>query len=197
MASSMMNDLTNIPFPKALAKITGETEQMRFSMASEPKTGMLLRTLAATKRAGTFLELGTGTGLATAWILDGMDQDSTLTSIDNDERCITVARENLGNDVRLKLICADCETRIPDLPAASFDFIFADAWPGKYRLLEETLELLKPGGVYIIDDMLPQPNWPEGHEKHVVQLISELERREDFHFVRLSWASGIIVATKR
>jgi predicted O-methyltransferase YrrM len=36
--------------------------------------------------------------------------------------------------------------------------IFADAWPGKYSDLEKALKLVKPGGFYIIDDMLTQPN---------------------------------------
>jgi len=44
----------------------------------------MLRTLAASKPGGRFLELGTGTGIATAWLLEGMDERSTLISIDND-----------------------------------------------------------------------------------------------------------------
>ena len=50
-------------FPPALAAIQAETVALGFNMASEPQTGALLRALAASKPAGTLLELGTGTGL--------------------------------------------------------------------------------------------------------------------------------------
>jgi predicted O-methyltransferase YrrM len=53
-------------------------------MASEPLVGALLRTLVASKPAGRFLELGTGTGVATTWMLDGMDPASALTTVDTD-----------------------------------------------------------------------------------------------------------------
>jgi len=79
----------------------------------------------------------------------------------------------------------------------SFDLIFADTWPGKFDHLEDALALLKSGGFYVIDDMLPQPNWPDGHEPEVAALISALERRTDLVLCRLSWSSGIVVAAKR
>jgi len=41
--------------------------------------------------------------------------------------------------------------------------VFADALAGKYDGLSEALCVVKAGGFYVIDDMLPQPNWPDGH----------------------------------
>jgi len=43
-----------------------ESEELGFTMGSEPRTGALLRTLAASKPGGRFLELGTGTGVGRA-----------------------------------------------------------------------------------------------------------------------------------
>jgi predicted O-methyltransferase YrrM len=43
-------------------------KNLDFGMASDPLTGALLATLAASKPGGRFLELGTGTGGATAWL---------------------------------------------------------------------------------------------------------------------------------
>jgi predicted O-methyltransferase YrrM len=37
-----------------------------------------------------------------------------------------------------------------------FDFIYADAWPGKFTRLDLALSLLRIGGIYFIDDLLPQ-----------------------------------------
>ena len=191
-----MNDLSNLTEPKLLSPLWADTRAAGFTMASEPLTCSLLRTLAASKPAAQFLELGSGTGLSTAWLLDGMDARSHLTTVDNDEALLSILKRYLGSDPRLRVVCADGDEFLQSLRGQRFDFIFADTWAGKYRLLNEALELLNPAGWYVIDDMLPQPNWPEGHAEKVANLIATLEQRKDFRVTKLSWASGIILATK-
>src|SRR5207237_4426178 len=102
-----MDDLAYIAFPPALAALNARTSELQFSMASEPLVGAMLRTLAASKPKGRFLELGTGTGIATAWILSGMDSDSTLVSVDIDPAVQQVARDSLGIDARLTILTSD------------------------------------------------------------------------------------------
>ena len=166
-------------------------------MASDPLTGSLLRTLAASKPGGKFLEFGTGTGLSTSWILDGMDDSSLLTSIDFDAEVLKIANTYLGEDPRLKLELTDGSEWIHSNTHQRYDYIFADTWHGKYLLLDEALNMLLPGGIYIIDDMLPQPNWPDGHHEKVTNLIKYLDTRTDLVLTKQVWASGIIVAVKR
>lgn len=55
----------------------------------------------------------------------------------------------------------------------------------------------KPGGFYIIDDMLPQPNWPEGHADKVPMLLNRLASDERFLICPMEWASGVVVAVRR
>jgi len=86
---------------------------------------------------------------------------------------------------------------IKSTPAARFDLIYADAWPGKFTHLDDALALLRPGGIYVIDDLLPQPNWPDGHAPKVPALIDELEGRDEFVSVKLAWASGVMIAVRR
>jgi predicted O-methyltransferase YrrM len=191
-----MNDLHNINEPKSIPAIWADTRAAGFTMASEPLTCSLLRTLAASKPSARFLELGSGTGLSTAWLLDGMDSESHLTTVDNDESLLSILKRNLGADPRLKVVCSDGDDYLHSLRGEHFDFIFADTWAGKYRLLHEALELLNPAGLYVIDDMLPQPNWPEGHAEKVADLVATLEQMEGFRVTKLSWASGVILATK-
>lgn len=191
-----MNDLHNINEPKSIPAIWADTRAAGFTMASEPLTCSLLRTLAASKPSARFLELGSGTGLSTAWLLDGMDSESHLTTVDNDESLLSILKRNLGADPRLKVVCSDGDDYLRALRREYFDFIFADTWAGKYRLLHEALELLNPAGLYVIDDMLPQPNWPEGHAEKVADLVATLEQMKGFRVTKLSWASGVILATK-
>ena len=184
-------------YPPAYNHILKATAIAGFTMASDVLTCSLLRTLAASKPSSKFLELGTGTGLAASWILDGMDMNSLLVSIDNEEKFLKIAKEYLGNDRRLELICMDGAEWFEQNNQQKFDFIFADTWHGKYLLLEEALGMLNKGGIYIIDDMLPQPNWPQGHAEKVATLVQYLDTRKDLALTRQLWATGIIIAAKK
>lgn len=192
-----MNDIINQPLPKAYRAITEETHRLGFTMPSDAQTCALLRTLATSKPAGRFLELGTGSGLSTAWILDGMDSKSTLISFDHDDALLAVAQKYLGHDERLSLVRSDGADWVYANKGQLFDFIFADTWHGKYLLLDDVLAMLQPGGLYIVDDMLPQPNWPEGHQEKALVFIEYLEGRDDLWIVKQHWATGIIIGVKR
>lgn len=195
--ATQMTEEINQPLPKTYIAIDELTRSSGFTMASDVLTGSLLRTLAASKPSGKFLELGTGTGLSTSWILDGMDDDSTLISIDNDPLFLEIAKSTLADDNRLELILADGDKWIEENRDQKFDYIFADTWHGKYLLLDEVLAMLNKEGFYIIDDMLPQPNWPEGHQEKATNLIAYLGKRKDLLLTKQVWTTGIIVAVKK
>ena len=126
-----------------------------------------------------------------------MDQTSNLTSIDFDDSVLSIAKQFLGNDPRLKLELIDGEEWVADNEGARFDFIFADTWHGKYLMLDEVLQMLKIGGLYIVDDMLLQPNWPEGHAEKAEKFVEKLESMPFLQLTKLNWSTGIIVATRK
>ncbi len=194
-----MHDRSALNPPARLAAIAAASAAAGFTMPSDPLTGSLLRTLAATKPGGQFLELGTGTGLATAWLLDGMDTAARLVSVDNDAALHAIAQSHLGDDPRLHLVCRPGEDflRAASRQPGRYDLIFADTWPGKYWMLDEALALLAPGGLYVIDDMLPQANWPDDHAPKVAALIAHLESHPGLHITKLAWASGLILVTRQ
>jgi predicted O-methyltransferase YrrM len=178
-------------------QIEAKSQEIGFTMPSDLYIGVLLKTLITSKPAGNFLELGTGIGLSLSWMIDGMDHASTLTTIDNDPKLTTIASNFFGKDPRVAVICADGDEWIQHYTGPTFDLIFADAWPGKYSQLEETLAMLKSGGLYVIDDMLPQPNWPEGHAAKAEALIELLENQTDFHLTKMNWSTGVILMAKK
>ena len=195
-ATTMYNDVV-YDLPKGFSDIEIASQSIGFSMPSDLQTGALLKALAGSKPKANVLEIGTGTGLATAWILAGMDADSSLLSIDNESTYQTVAQRVLGTDIRLRLICTDAGEWLEENSDQKFDLIFADAWPGKYANLDAALNSLTVGGFYVIDDMLPQLNWPEGHSDNIDKLVGDLESRDDLQIVRMAWSTGILIATKK
>jgi len=68
--------------------------------------------------------------------------------------------------------------------------------PGKFEVLDQTLSLIKIGGYYLIDDLLPQPNWPEGHAPRVEKLVETLTQRTDFVQTTFNWSTGLMLFTK-
>lgn len=191
-----MNDQKNLSIPSQLLEIEKATKEVGFSMASDHQTGSLLRTLAASKRESHILELGTGTGLSTCWLLDGMDNHSKLVTMDNDARLVDIAKQHLSEDSRVEFHVMDGAEFLKSQVDQSYALIFADTWPGKYSELDLTLDLLELGGIYIIDDMLPQKGWPEDHFPKVSHLIEVLENRKGYQMTKLNWSTGIILLTK-
>jgi len=191
-----MNDHEISRKPGALAAIEQDTDVLGFAMASEPKTGALLAALAASKPGGRLLELGTGTGVSTAWLLAGMHHDARLDTVDTDVDVVAVARRHLGTDSRVTFHVMDAAEFISRSAPNQFDLVYADAWPGKFSHLDQALSLLRAGGIYFIDDLLPQSNWPDGHAPKVPVLIEALERKPEFTTVKLAWASGLMLVVR-
>lgn len=182
--------------PEIHQEIERKSKEVGFTMPSDLYIGTLLKTLVTSKPHGQFLELGTGIGLSLSWMLDGMDQQSKLITIDNDAELIAIAEDYFGKDDRVELVCTDGSKWIKQYSGDKFDLIFADAWPGKYSEADEILNLLNIGGFYIIDDMAVQPNWPAGHQDNVDRLVAFLEERPDLNLTKLNWSTGLVIAVK-
>jgi predicted O-methyltransferase YrrM len=191
----MLND-QNIIVPKYYEQLKSESEKLGFNMPSDLQTGSLLRALAASKPGGRFLDLGTGTGLSLAWLAEGADSGSSLHTIDNSAHWQKVAKAIFAGDERINFYTGDGNYWLVNYSGEQFDLIFADAWPGKFGNLNTALKLVKPGGFYIIDDLLPQPNWPEGHQQNVDRLVNDLQNRTDFVHTPFNWSTGLMLFTR-
>lgn len=193
----MMQQSNILDKPEIYSKILQRSSEIGFTMPSDIFIGTFLKTLITSKPKSHILELGTGIGLSLSWMIEGLDEDSKLISVDNDPKLIEIVKEFFGNDSRVELTYQDGTSWIKNYKGDQFDLIFADAWPGKYSETDEILDLIKVGGFYVIDDMKAQPNWPEGHQDNVDKLIAYLEQREDFSLTKMDWSTGIILMTKK
>ena len=178
-----------------------------FTQSSDDLTGGFLATLAASKPGGRFLELGTGVGAGTSWLLRGMDGSSSLTTVEQNAEQVGVAEKHLGDDPRVTFWVGDGLEYLQQAHDP-FDFIFADTLPGKINHPELALDLVAPGGFYVVDDM--ELGWKDREalvppvDDYLLEiwqgqraLIDLLGARADFFCSRLEWSTGIIVCVKK
>ena len=66
--------------PEKYKSIIEKSQEIHFEMYSQEDLGILLRFLTASKKEVRVLELGTGTGLALSWILDGLGAKGVVVS---------------------------------------------------------------------------------------------------------------------
>ena len=182
--------------PDRLNRILADATPLDFGMSCEDRTGALLAVLAASKRGGRILELGTGVGAGAAWLLDGMSLDATLISVERDPRMQAVAVAHLGDDPRVRFVVQDAADWITTYDGPRFDLAYVDCRPGKYTHLDDLIRLLNPGGLYVGDDLLPQPTWPDDHQPRVNAFLDHLPNQRGLRPVVLSWASGLVVAAR-
>jgi predicted O-methyltransferase YrrM len=182
--------------PVMLDAILGDAARLGFAMSCENRTGALLAVLAASKPGGRLLELGTGVGAGTAWLLDAMTDDATLTSVELDPTVRAVAAARLGDDPRLKLVERDAAEWLTTYDGPRFDLAYVDCRPGKFTHLDQLIDLLNPGALYLGDDLLLQPTWPEDHQERVDAFLDHLPHQRRLRPVVMSWASGLVVAAR-
>lgn len=183
---------------EALEQVSEAATRMGFVQSSERDLGRLLKLLCRSRPGGQFLELGTGVGFGSAWLLAGMTSDASLVSVELDDNLQSVARHVFRDDPRVSWVVADGAQWLRSAVADNrrFDVVFADTWPGKYHDRELAMELVKPGGWYVIDDLYPQPGWPEGHQSNVDRLIHELTDIPGWETEFLPWSSGLMLCVR-
>lgn len=181
--------------PPVLEALEQATRERGSYHVVERTTGALLRTLAASKPGGRILELGTGTGVSTAWLLDGASQDARIDSVDGDAEAIEVARRFLGEDARVTFHVTDGMEFI-EACDEEYDLIFADMVPGKYKGISATLSLLGEGGMYVVDHMSASDAAPE-IDALAERVAEALEKSDALSVSRIDWSTGIVIATLR
>lgn len=181
--------------PLELPAILRDAEQAGFAMSCEDRTGSLLCTLAASKPGGRFVELGTGFGAGAAWIARGMDADARLTTVEVDPDAQAIARRHLGTDPRIEFVTADADDWLTTA-TGPYDFAYVDCRPGKYLRLPDLLALLAPGALYVVDDMQPQPTWPDDHQPRVDGFLERLPDVPNLRATPMAWASGLVIAAR-
>ncbi len=121
--------------------------------------GNLLKVLLELKQPQNILEVGTAVGYSSILMSENMPQDCHITTIENYDKRIPVARQNFkraGKEDKITLIEGDATQVLTELEGP-YDFIFMDAAKGQYiNFLPDILRLMPAGGLLISDNILQE-----------------------------------------
>ncbi|MBO6015539.1 MAG: O-methyltransferase [Lachnospiraceae bacterium] len=125
-----------------------------------------LKMMMVMNKPKQILEVGTAIGFSALLMAQYAPVDCHITTIENYEKRIPLARENFirfGQSERITLLEGDAAKLLPQL-TGRFDFIFMDAAKGQYiHYLPDVLRLLRMGGVLISDNVLQDGDIIESH----------------------------------
>ena len=183
--------------PALVADATSRARSAGFPLSCDPAVGRLLAVLAAQLPAGArVLELGTGAGVGTAWIVSALvpRTDVSVTTVEKDPQTAALAgRGQWPGFVDLRQ--GDALDVLNETGA--FDLIFADAQGGKWEGLDQTISALRPGGLLMVDDMTPTPQWTGEQRTNQDKTRRALLTSPLLISVELDHGSGVILSARR
>jgi predicted O-methyltransferase YrrM len=120
-------------------------------------TGAYLRHLAHVLNAQSVVEIGTGSGVGSLWLLEGMIASGTLTSIDDEMEHSTVAKLALADanieQSRYRLITNSVMDVMTKLTDRAYDLVVFRHNPEDLSFaISEAHRILRSGGVFVIDN---------------------------------------------
>jgi predicted O-methyltransferase YrrM len=183
--------------PEFIAAATDRARSAGFRLSCDPAVGGLLAVLAAhLPSESRVLELGTGTGVGTAWIVSGLlpRTDVTVTTVERDPQTAQLAAQGSWPGF-VDLRRGDALDVLHE--GGTFDLIFADAQGGKWEGLDRTIAALNPGGLLVVDDMTPRPEWAAEQHARQAAVRRAMLASPLLTSAELSHGSGVILSARR
>lgn len=155
-------DMGNTPFLEELEQCAHESRVpiIRREMQS------FIKVLLAIHKPKRILEVGTAVGFSTLLMCEYGEPDLEITTIENYEKRIPVARENFrkaGRENQIVLLEGDAGVYLKELEG-TFDMIFMDAAKGQYiHWLPDVLRLMHEGSILLSDNVLQEGDIIESH----------------------------------
>ncbi len=169
-----------------------------------------LKVFLMANRPAKILEVGAAIGFSSIFMAEYGPEDVQITTIENYEKRIPIARENIrkaGFEDRIRLIEGDAREVLKTLEG-TYDFLFMDAAKGQYiHFLPDILRLMHPGSILISDNVLQDGDLIESHYlierrnrtiyKRMREYLYELKHHPDLETSIVPLGDGITISVKR
>ncbi|MCR5654865.1 MAG: O-methyltransferase [Lachnospiraceae bacterium] len=170
----------------------------------------LIRTLIIMKKPMRILEIGAAIGFSALCMKEVMPEGATITTIENYDKRITLAKANFekyDKDHAITLLEGDANEILPTL-TGTYDFIFMDAAKGQYlHFLPEAKRLLSVNGVLLSDNVLQDGDVIESRyaiekrdrtiHKRMREYLYELKHDPELETAILTVGDGMALTTKK
>ena len=182
----------------------GSVAQMQIA----PEQGQFLEIIVKISQAKNCLEIGRFTGLSSLCIAKGLSENGKLVAVDNSDEFLSMAQKYwkmAGVEKKIESIIgagADVMQSMVDRQH-SFDFIFIDADKNNYpNYYELSLQLLRPNGIIIIDNMLwhgdvADENKTDSQTNIIRDLNKKIQQDERVNFSLLPLSDGLSFIRKK
>jgi O-methyltransferase len=180
------------------------------AMQVPAEEGQLLALLVGLTKAASVLEIGTFTGYSTLCMARALPVGGRLVTCDITDRWPAIGAQywkRAGVDARIDLRVGDAvqtlEGMLADEGPGAFDFVFVDADKPSYpRYYELSMELLRPGGLIVVDNTLffgrvVDPECTDADTVGVRVLNARLRKDERVELSMLPMADGITLARRK
>jgi predicted O-methyltransferase YrrM len=147
---------TDVEFPALVRRCADVAAKLGFRNSCNPVYGRLLHVLAASCR-GAIGEMGTGCGVGTAWMASSASPETRIVTIELNEDQASAAREALSDVMNVTVLQGDAFELASHGP---FDLLFCDS-VGKRDRQKETVAMMKPGGIVVLDDLTTGRTGPD------------------------------------
>lgn len=180
--------------PDLVARSLDLARQRGFITSTRHETGRLLAALAAS-REGTLAELGTGTGVGSAWLSSGASKQARIVSAELDPSLAGDVQKIFADVDNVEIVAGDWTTLEQRAP---FSLLFVDVREVMEQI-DVLADLLEPGGIAVLDDFVPSAHWPPIVDGQVDVVREQWLTDERFAAVELLIDEGasLVIATRR
>lgn len=172
-----------------------------------PGAGALMRVLAAAADTRAAVEIGTGSGVGSLYLLSGMHPDGVLTTIDPEVENQRAAREAFAEakirSPRVRTIAGQPREVVRRLTDHAYDLVSFPAHdPYALDLFEQARRLLRPGGVLVVShalfhDRVADPTARDASTQSVRALLKAVTESEDLAASLTGSGDGVLAAVLR
>ncbi len=138
--------------PPLVATAAALAERFDFRNSCAIAYAPLLQTLAANCRGGVIGEMGSGAGIGTAWMAQAASPDTRIVTIEIDAQRADAVRQLFADLPNITVLTGDALEIAEHGP---FDLLYCDAGPGKVSDQQVSVDMMKPGGLILLDDLTP------------------------------------------
>ena len=192
-----------------LEQIEREARQTNVPIIRTQTQG-LIKFLLAVRKPMSILEVGCAIGFSAILMSEYGPKGCRITTIENYEKRIPVARENFrraGRERDITLLCGDAADILKEL-TGSYDFIFMDAAKGQYiNFLPDVVRLLAKDGILLSDNVLQDGDVIESRfavtrrnrtiHSRMREYLYEVKHHAQLESVILPVGDGVTVSVKK